>query len=142
MSEEKFHLLKVFALTSNIASKGELSGEGEQAQTQEQVRVETTTQEKMSNQHNSCDYGNRYSGDAAASPLFLSADTTESGARPGILGTPSTRAHPSDLVLFESQHEIHGYCAADTAEPCHLTQLLDTFQQIEITRLYDQRLAA
>jgi len=38
VSEEKFHLLKVFALTSNIAGKGELSGDGEQAQTQEQVR--------------------------------------------------------------------------------------------------------
>jgi hypothetical protein len=46
VSEEKFHLLKVFALTSNISGKGELSGEGEQAQTQQQVRerVETTTQ--------------------------------------------------------------------------------------------------
>jgi hypothetical protein len=38
VSEEKFHLLKVFALTSNISEKGELSGEGEQVQTQEQVR--------------------------------------------------------------------------------------------------------
>jgi hypothetical protein len=44
VSEEKFHLLKVFALTSNISGKGELPGEGEQAQTEEQLRVETTTQ--------------------------------------------------------------------------------------------------
>jgi hypothetical protein len=46
VSAEKFHLLKVFALTLNISGKGELSGEGEQVQTQEQLRerVETTTQ--------------------------------------------------------------------------------------------------
>ena len=96
----------------------------------------------MSTQHNSCDYCNLYSDDAAASSLFLSADTKESGGRPGVFDTPLTRAHPSDLVLFESQHETHGYRAADTGESCHLTQLLDTFQQIEVTRLNDQRLAA